>query len=93
MVEIALKLYVTGRTASAARAIAAVQTLQDEIGPARLAVEIIDVLDNPFAALNDSVFATPTVFRILPAPVRRVVGDFSSRERLVDALQLDFKNR
>ncbi len=82
-----LRLYVTGQTPSAARAIAALNDLQTDFG-ARLIVEIVDVLDDPIAALNDDVYATPTVFRMSPLPVKRLFGDLSRKETLIAGLDL-----
>lgn len=84
---IILRLYVTGRTPSAERAIATLDALQTQFGE-RMTVEIIDVLDNPISAVNDDVYATPTVFRISPAPVKRLFGDLSCKEILIEGLRL-----
>ena len=51
-------------------------------------VEVIDVLEDPISALNDDVYATPTVFRISPEPVRRLFGDLSRKETIIDGLGL-----
>ncbi len=87
MNAITLRLYVTGQTLSAERAVATLNDLQAEFG-ARLTVEVIDVLDDPISALNDDVYATPTVFRISPAPVKRLFGDLSRKEILIKGLCL-----
>lgn len=84
---ISLRLYVTGHTPSAERAIQTVQDLQREFGT-RMTVEIIDVLEDPISALNDDVYATPTLFRIKPDPVRRLFGDLSRKDTLVAGLEL-----
>ena len=84
---ITLRLYVTGRTPSAERAITTLDALQTQFGD-RMTVEIIDVLDNPISALNDDVYATPTIFRISPAPVKRLFGDLSRKEILIEGLRL-----
>jgi circadian clock protein KaiB len=51
-------------------------------------VEIVDVLDHPLRAVKDDVYATPTLIRFNPAPMRRVFGSFTSVQTLVDSLQL-----
>ena len=89
MSEIVLRLYVTGRTQSAARAIETVAALQQELGVDRVRLEIIDVLDDPVSAVNDDVYATPTIFRIKPGPVRRLFGNIASTEMLMAGLQLE----
>jgi circadian clock protein KaiB len=88
LTDVVLRLYVTGRTQSAAQAIATVTALQQDLGADRVTLDVIDVLDNPIAALNDDVYATPTLFRIKPGPTRRVFGNFSSKEMLLVGLQL-----
>ncbi|MGE4065046.1 MAG: circadian clock KaiB family protein [Rhodospirillaceae bacterium] len=87
MSEIRLRLYVTGQTPSAERAIAALRSLHAEF-PDRMTLEVIDVLEDPISALNDDVYATPTVFRISPEPVGRLFGDLSYKEALIAWLGL-----
>ena len=89
MAKIKLKLYVTGMTPAASQAIAAVRALEERLGSDRIAVETIDVLDNPVAALNDGIYATPTLFRVQPEPTRRVFGNFASAQALIDHLGLE----
>ena len=84
---IKLRLYVTGQTPSAERAIATLEdVLKDFDG--RMQLEIIDVLEDPISALNDDVYATPTVFRISPEPIRRLFGDLSRKETIIAGLEL-----
>lgn len=82
-----LRLYVTGRTPAAADALAAVRALQQTLGAA-CTVDVIDVLDDPGAALRDGIYATPTVVRVRPAPLRRIFGRITA-ESLQEDLQLD----
>lgn len=88
MEPIILRLYVTGNTPSAAKAISTLTALRHDLGEDRVTLEVIDVLNDPETALNDDVYATPTVFRIEPEPVRRVFGNLSSKEMLIVGLQL-----
>jgi circadian clock protein KaiB len=84
---IRLRLYVTGQTPSAERAIATLDELRKEFGE-RMTAEVIDVLDDPVSALNDDVYATPTIFRMAPDPVKRLFGDLSRKETLIVGLGL-----
>lgn len=88
MKPIVLRLYVTGSTPSATQAVSTLTELQREAGEDKVSLEVIDVLDNPEAALNDDVYATPTVFRVTPEPSRRLFGNLSSIEMLIVGLQL-----
>ncbi len=40
-------------------------------------IEIIDVVENPVRALENKIFATPTLVRLEPLPERRALCDFS----------------
>ena len=52
------------------------------------ALKVIDVLKNPQLAEEDKILATPTLAKILPPPVRRIIGDLSDRERVLIGLDL-----
>jgi circadian clock protein KaiB len=82
-----LRLYVTGMTPSAERAIATLEDLRKDFAD-KLKFEVIDVLDDPVSALNDDVYATPSVFRMSPEPVGRLFGDLSHKEMLMAWLEL-----
>ena len=90
MTTVVLWLYVTGNTSSAVQAITTLTALRRELGEDNVTLDAVDVLDNPEAASNDDVYATPTVFRVKPKPVRRVFGNLSSKEMLIVGLRLIF---
>ena len=54
----------------------------------RIPLSSIDVLKNPQLAEEDKILATPTLAKILPPPVRRIIGDLSDRERVLIGLDL-----
>jgi circadian clock protein KaiB len=61
-------------------------------------LEIIDVYQNPEATRELQVVATPTLVKVLPEPLRRIIGDLSDREKVLSGLNLapaagDSKNR
>ena len=84
-----LRLFVTGNTVSAQRAQKALEELASTLGPDRFDIQVFDVLSNPEAALRNKVFATPTVIRSLNGDEHRLVGDFSSPEKLEAGLRLN----
>ena len=45
-------------------------------------------MKNPQLAEEDKILATPTLSKILPPPVRRIIGDLSYRERVLIGLDL-----
>jgi circadian clock protein KaiB len=88
MNRILLRLFVTGSSQRSSRAIEAVQSLcRNHLGNA-IEVEIIDVLEDPQKAEDDKILATPTLIRQSPGPRRRLVGDLSETDRIIELLGL-----
>jgi circadian clock protein KaiB len=84
-----LSLYVAGDSYNSMLARANLIRLCDENPPGSHVIEIIDVLVEPARALAAGVFVTPTLIKLAPAPVRRIVGYLSRRQAVADALGLD----
>lgn len=83
-----LKLYVTGRSPRAERAIANLRRLCQEELDGCYEMQIIDILEHPQLAEDERILATPTLVKQLPPPLRRVIGDLSSGERVLLGLDL-----
>jgi circadian clock protein KaiB len=60
----------------------------EEALPGQYDLEIIDVYDKPEATREWQVVATPTLVKVLPAPLRRIIGDLSDREKVLTGLNL-----
>jgi circadian clock protein KaiB len=82
-------LYVAGNTQNSAQAAANLTALCRTRLPGRHQIEIIDVYRNPERALADAILMTPTLIKLEPAPVRRIVGTLSQSEALLLALGLE----
>jgi circadian clock protein KaiB len=72
-----VRLYLVRWTPSSISALQTIKLLEAEYFPAGSIVEVIDLLENPEAGVRDNVLAVPTVVRVRPAPVRRIVGSLS----------------
>lgn len=86
-----LRLYVAGGSARAADTIRKTQQILDHF-TSDCRVHVIDVLADPAAAERDRIIATPTIIRASPLPERRVIGDISDPQTLLDALGLERVN-
>ncbi len=84
-----LKLYVTGKTPNADSAIANLRRICDEELNGQYELKIIDVLNHPQLAADEKIFATPTVIKELPPPIRRIIGDPSDKEKVLSGLDLN----
>ena len=55
---------------------------------AAIDLAVVDVHENPAPVLSSQVIATPTLIRNLPLPERRLVGDLSDTNKVLQALGL-----
>ncbi|HIK37529.1 MAG: circadian clock protein KaiB [Geminocystis sp.] len=83
-----LKLYVAGNTPNSVRALKTLRTILEEEFKGVYALKVIDVLKNPQLAEEDKILATPTLSKVLPPPVRKIIGDLSDREKVLIGLDL-----
>jgi circadian clock protein KaiB len=83
-----LRLYIAGQSPKSLRAFANLKALCEEYLPGRHTIEVIDLIEQPALAREDDILAIPTLVRHLPAPLRKIRGDLSNRERVLSALRL-----
>jgi circadian clock protein KaiB len=83
-----LRLYITGMTPRSIRAVENVRTICDEHLRGRYDLEVIDVYQQPTLAEGEQIIAAPTLIKKLPLPLRRVIGDMSSTERVLLGLDI-----
>ena len=83
-----LRLYVTGMTSRAGRAIENVRAICDEHLEGRYDLEVIDVYQQPVLAKAQQIIAAPTLVKERPLPLRRIIGDMSNRERVLAGLDV-----
>lgn len=84
-----LKLYVTGHTPRSQRVISRVYQIAREWLGGMCEPIVIDVLEHPQLAEQDRILATPTLIRQFPLPVRRIIGDLSDLDRVIQELGID----
>ena len=72
-----LRLYVAGNAPNSVRAIANARRSATSTSPRVHELEIVDLLEHPKRALADGIIVTPTLLKLLPLPVQRVIGNLS----------------
>ncbi len=83
-----LKLYITGQTANSQRALRNLKDILKNELKGLYTLKVIDVLENPKLAEDDKILATPTLTRVLPPPVRKIIGNLSDKEKVLLGLDL-----
>jgi circadian clock protein KaiB len=81
-----LRLYIAGNAPNSLRAITNAKEICGEHFASRHELEIIDLLEHPDQALADGIIVTPTLLKLFPAPVQRVVGNLSDRSQVLMVL-------
>lgn len=87
-----LRLYITGQTSKSERAVKNMHRICKEELNDQYKLEIIDILENPQLAEDDKILATPTLVKMLPPPLRRIIGDLSDKNKVLLGLDLKIMN-
>ena len=82
-------LYIAGDAENSAEAIANLAAICRAHFPDRYEIELVDVFLEPERALADGILMTPTLIKLAPAPVRRIIGTLSQRAPVLHALGLE----
>lgn len=83
-----LRLYVGGATPQSARAIQNIRRICDEHLVGQYDLEVIDIYQHPGLTRDEQIVMTPTLIRMGPAPLRRLVGDLSDTQLVLARLGL-----
>jgi circadian clock protein KaiB len=83
-----LRLYVAGQSAKCVAAVRNLNAFCEAHLAGRYRIEVIDLLENPKLARDDQILAIPTLVRKVPEPLRKIVGDLSSTERMLVGFNL-----
>jgi circadian clock protein KaiB len=86
-----LRLYVTGQTPRSVLAIENMRRICAEHLSDRYTLEVIDIYLNPEACQQQQIIAAPTLIKVLPHPLRRIIGDLSNTEKVL--VGLDWRPR
>jgi|SRR5215212_11690734 len=83
-----LCLYVTGSTPQSARAIVNITQVCEQYLHGHYDLEVIDIYQQPDLARVEQIIAAPTLIKKLPLPLRKLIGNMSNRERVLNGLDL-----
>jgi circadian clock protein KaiB len=83
-----LRLYVTGMTSRSTRAVENVRRVCEEHLKGRYDLVVVDIYQQPELAKAEQIVAAPTLIKKLPMPVRRVIGDLSSTDKVLLGLDI-----
>ena len=83
-----LRLYVAGQSPKSLYAFTNLKRLCDAHLAGHYEIEIIDLVQRPSLARSDDIVAIPTLVRVRPPPLRKIIGDLSNTGRVLVGLRL-----
>ncbi|UIE37416.1 circadian clock KaiB family protein [Leptodesmis sichuanensis] len=83
-----LRLFVAGHSTVTERILQKLYHLLEQVLDQPYSLKVIDVAQHPEQAELDQITATPTLVRVWPQPVRRIVGNLENVEQLLGLLNL-----
>jgi circadian clock protein KaiB len=78
-----LRLYI-----KSLKAVANLRRICEEQLAGEYRIELVDLSEHPELARIDDIVALPTLVRKLPPPLRRIIGDLSSSEKVILGLEI-----
>ncbi|MDB6099084.1 MAG: circadian clock protein KaiB [Gammaproteobacteria bacterium] len=83
------RLFVADDTMNSNQARANLTTLCERHLSGRFEIEVIDVFKEPQRAILEGIRMTPTLLKLSPLPIRRIVGTLVDTHRVLETLGLD----
>ena len=84
-----LRLFVAGSSSGTERILRKLHDLLDKSLQQPYTLKVIDVQKHPDFAEADQVTATPTLMRVWPTPVKRIVGELDDAQAILRILTVD----
>lgn len=83
------RLYVAGDTHNSLQALTNLTHFCRTYLAERYEIEVVDVFIDPYKSLEDSIFMTPTLIKLSPSPILKIVGTLSQTQVLQQVLALE----
>lgn len=80
------RLYVADHTQNSDMARTNLAAICNAFLAGRHDIEVIDILKEPERALDDGILMTPTLVKLSPLPVQRIVGTLNEKSAVLQAL-------
>jgi len=83
-----LCLYVAGESQKSNKAIENLERYCQEHLEDGYTIEIIDLRQHPHLAEKEQIIATPTLIKMLPDPIRVLIGDLSDKHKFLIGMNI-----
>jgi len=86
---IELRLYIAGESPNSLRAVANLKAICEDCLPGQHRLEVVDILDDAMRPIEDGILVTPTLLKVAPMPLQRIIGDLNDRNQVLLALGME----
>lgn len=86
--EYILRLFITGATPNSIRAITNIKQICEDYLQGKYSLEVIDVYQQQIIAEKEQLIALPLLIKMKPVPERRMIGDLSDTQKVLNGLGL-----
>ncbi|MBC7391299.1 MAG: circadian clock protein KaiB [Opitutaceae bacterium] len=83
-----LRLYITGMTPNCRKAVENIKTICEKYLLENYELEIIDMYQEPELTIEHQILASPTLVRLRPLPVKKLLGNLSDFDKVITVLNL-----
>jgi circadian clock protein KaiB len=88
-----MTLYITGMSIGSIKAIENIKSICEQFLKGRYDLNIIDVHKFPNSMFENNIIASPTLIKTSPAPIKKLIGDLSDREKVLRTLSINQPNQ
>jgi circadian clock protein KaiB len=84
--EYILRLFISGMLPNSCRAVNNINQICEEHLKGKYSLEIIDIYQQPDLAKSEQIMVIPVMIIKHPLPERRIIGDLSNAEKVLEVL-------
>lgn len=81
-----LRLFVSGHSPTTTEALTTLHCLLEQKLSDSYTLKVVDIMKHPEQAELNQISATPTLVRLSPKPVRRIVGEWENWDRILQLI-------
>jgi circadian clock protein KaiB len=81
-----LRLYITGMSPRSIKAIELLKVICNKYFQSTYELEVIDIYQQPQLCKQDQIMVAPTLIRLSPGPVHRLVGSIDDEKSILNLL-------
>ncbi|MEB3342125.1 circadian clock KaiB family protein [Okeania sp.] len=83
-----LRLFISGKSVTVEETLKSLHQILEQSLSLPYTLKVIDVFQHPEQAEIDLITATPTLIRVWPLPIRKIVGEFDDVEKILKLLEV-----